>query len=115
MSVSNNSPQTPPAPTTVRVTFQSNPNSGINSIRSSNEGPASPNLKFLKEEVFENNLMELFTILTYVSCGVDKQGCCSQRGEGLHPPRKLTKMQGRESLSPFIPERSARSFGMCLR
>ena len=49
------------ASTTGRVTFQSTPNSGVNSTRSSNEGPASPNLELSKKDVFENNLTQLFT------------------------------------------------------
>ena len=49
------------ASTTRRVTFQSTPNSGVNSTRSSNEGPASPNLELSKKDVFENNLTQLFT------------------------------------------------------
>ena len=61
MSTSNASPQTPPTPATNRVTFQSAPNSAVNSTRSSNEGPASPNLKLSNEEIFENNLTQLFT------------------------------------------------------
>ena len=52
-------PQTPP--THSRVTFQSTPNSAVNSTHSSNEGPNSPNLQLSKEEVFENNLTQLFT------------------------------------------------------
>ena len=51
--------QTPP--THSRVTFQSPPNSPVNSTHSSNEGPNSPNLELSKEEVFENNLTQLFT------------------------------------------------------
>ena len=61
MSTSNISPQTPPAPTASRVTFQSTPNSAVNFSRSSNEGPVSPNFEFLKWEVFENILTQLFT------------------------------------------------------
>ena len=51
--------QTPP--THSRATFQSTPNSAMNTKRSSNEGPTSPNLNLSKEEVFENNLSQLFT------------------------------------------------------
>ena len=51
--------QTPP--THSRVTFQSTPNSAVNTTRSSNEGQNSPILDLLKEEVFENNLTPLFT------------------------------------------------------
>ena len=61
MSASNTSPQSPPETTTGGVTFQSTPNSGVNSNRSSNEGPASPNLELSKEDFFETNLMQLFT------------------------------------------------------
>ena len=61
MSSSKSSPQTPPTPATSRVTFQSTPNSAVNSTRSSNEGPFAPNLELSKEEVFENNLTQLFT------------------------------------------------------
>ena len=51
--------QTPPADS--RVTFQSTPNSAMNSTHSSNEGQNSPNLELSKEEVFENNLTQIFT------------------------------------------------------
>ena len=61
MNASNTIPQTPPATTTGRVTFQSTPNSGLNSTRSSNEGPASPILELSKDEFFENNLTQHFT------------------------------------------------------
>ena len=57
MSSSASNPQTPP--THSRVTFQSTPNS--NTTRSSNDGKTSPNLELSKEEVFENNLTQLFT------------------------------------------------------
>ena len=57
MSSSASNPQTPP--THSRVTFQSTPNS--NTTRSSNDGQTSPNLELSKEEVFENNLTQLFT------------------------------------------------------
>ena len=61
MSNSKTVQQTPPTPATSTVTFQSTPNSAVNSTRSSIEGPASPNLELSKEEVFANNLTELFT------------------------------------------------------
>ena len=61
MSSSKSSPQTPPTPATSRVSFQSMPSSAVNSTRSSNEGPFSPNLQISKEEIFENNLTQLFT------------------------------------------------------
>ena len=54
-------PQTPPPPTHSRVTFQSTINSAVNSTHSSNDGQNSPNLEVSKEEVFENNLTQLFT------------------------------------------------------
>ena len=57
MSSSASNPQTPP--THSRVTFQSTSNS--NTTRSSNDGQTSPNLELSKEEVFENNLTQLFT------------------------------------------------------
>ena len=50
-------PQTPP--THSRVTFQSTPNSGT--TRSSNDGHPSPSVELSREEVFENNLTQLFT------------------------------------------------------
>ena len=53
MSSPRSIPQTPP--THSRVTFQSTPNSAVNSTHSSNEGPNSPNLELSKEELFENN------------------------------------------------------------
>ena len=59
MSSPKSNPQTPP--THSRVTFQSTPNSAVNTTRSSNEGQKSPNLDLSKEEVFENNLTQLFT------------------------------------------------------
>ena len=59
MSSLTSNPQTPP--THSRVTFQSTPNSAVNTTRSSNEGQNSPNLDLSKEEVFENNLTQLFT------------------------------------------------------
>ena len=51
-------PQTPP--THSRVKFQSNPNSAVNTTRSFNEGQTSPNLDLSTEEIFENNLNQLF-------------------------------------------------------
>ena len=59
MSSPKSNPQTPA--THSRVTFQSTPNPAVNSTRSSNEGQNSPNLDLSKEEVFENNLTQLFT------------------------------------------------------
>ena len=59
MSSLTSNPQTPP--THSRVTFQSTPNSAVNTTRSSNEVQNSPNLDLSKEEVFENNLTQLFT------------------------------------------------------
>ena len=59
MSSPRSNPQTPPARS--RVTFQSTPNSAVNTTRSSNEGQNSPNLDMSKEEIFENNLTQLFT------------------------------------------------------
>ena len=59
MSSTKSNPQTPP--THSRVTFQLTPNSAANTTRSSNEGPTSPNLELSREEVFENNLNQLFT------------------------------------------------------
>ena len=59
MTSPKSNPQTPP--THSRVTFQSTPNSAVNSTRSSNEAQNSPNLELSKEEVFENNLAQLFT------------------------------------------------------
>ena len=60
MSASNTSPQTSSA-STGRVKFQWTPNSAVNSKRSSNEGPTTPNLELSKEEGFESNLTQLFT------------------------------------------------------
>ena len=59
MSNITSNPQTPP--THSRVTFQSTPNSAVSTTRPSNEGQNSPNLDLSKEEVFENNLTQLFT------------------------------------------------------
>ena len=59
MTSPKSNPQTPP--THSRVTFQSIPNAAVNSTRSSNEAQISPNLELSKEEVFENNLTQLFT------------------------------------------------------
>ena len=59
MSSLTSNPQTPP--TYSRVTFQSAPNSALNPTISSNEGQNLPNLDLSKEEVFENNLTQLFT------------------------------------------------------
>ena len=59
MSSKKSNPQNPP--THSKVTFQSTPNSAANTTRSSNEGPTSPNLDLSREEVFENNLSQLFT------------------------------------------------------
>ena len=59
MSSPKSNPQTPP--THSRVTFQSTPNLAVNMTRSSNEGQNSSNLDLSKEEVFENNLTQLFT------------------------------------------------------
>ena len=61
MRNSNTKPQTPPTPATSRETFQPMLNSAVNSTRSSNECPASLNLEFSKEEVFEKNLTQQFT------------------------------------------------------
>ena len=52
-------PQTPP--THSRVTFQSTPNSAVNSTHSSNDGQNSSDFELSKEEIFENNLTQLFT------------------------------------------------------
>ena len=49
------------SPTHSRVTFQSTPISAVNTTRLSTEGQNSPNLDLSKEEVFENNLTQLFT------------------------------------------------------
>ena len=51
--------QTPP--THSRLTFQSTPNSAVKSTHSSNDGQNSSNLELSKEQVFENNLTQLFT------------------------------------------------------
>ena len=59
MSSSAYNPQSPP--THSRSTFQSTPNSAVNTTRSSNQGQTSPNLDLSKEEFFENNLTQLFT------------------------------------------------------
>ena len=59
MTSPNSNPQTPP--THSRVTFQSTRNSAVNSTRSSNEAQNSPNLELSREEVFGNNLTQLFT------------------------------------------------------
>ena len=59
MSNITSNPQTPP--THSRVTFQSTPNSALNTTRLSTEGQNSPNLDLSKEEVVENNLTQLFT------------------------------------------------------
>ena len=61
MSASNTTPEIPLVSTTGRVTFQSTTNSGVNSTRSSNEGPATPNHELSKKELIENNLTQLFT------------------------------------------------------
>ena len=61
MSSPKTNPQAPPTHTPSRVTFQSTPNSAVNSTCSSNDGQISPNLELSKEEVFENNLTQLFT------------------------------------------------------
>ena len=61
MSSPKTNPQTPPTPAPSRVTFQSTPNSAVNSTRSSNDGQTFPNLELSKEEIFENNLTQLFT------------------------------------------------------
>ena len=60
MSASKTS-QIAPAPTTGRVTFQSTPNPGVNSSRSSNEGPTSPDLELSEEDIFQNNPTQLPT------------------------------------------------------
>ena len=59
MSSLTSNPQTPP--THSRFTFQSTPNSAVNTTRSSNEGQNSPNLDLSKEKVFEINLTHSFT------------------------------------------------------
>ena len=59
MSNITSNPQTPP--THSRVTYQSTPNSAVNTTRLSIEGQNSPNLDQSKEKVFENNLTQLFT------------------------------------------------------
>ena len=82
MSASNTTPQTTSASTTGRVTFQSTPNSGVNSTRS-NEDPASPNLELSKEEVFENNLTQLFIEGFLAVVTSDEQKSCAQRVQGL--------------------------------
>ena len=59
MTSPKSNPQTPP--THSRVTFQSTPKSAVDSTRSSGEAQNLPNLELSKEEVFENNLTQLFT------------------------------------------------------
>ena len=59
MSSPKSNPQTPP--THSRVTFQSTPNSAVNTTRSSNEGQNSPNLDLSKGEIFEKKLTPFFT------------------------------------------------------
>ena len=59
MSSPKANPQTPP--THSRFTFQSTANLAVKAARSSNGGQNSPNLELSKEEVFENNLTQLFT------------------------------------------------------
>ena len=59
MSSPKSNPQT--HPTHSSVIFQSTPNSAVNSTHSSNDGQTSPKLKLSKEEIFENNLTQLFT------------------------------------------------------
>ena len=57
MSNITSNPQTPQS----TPAFQSTPNSAVNTTRSSNEGQNSPNFDLSKEEIFENNLTQLFT------------------------------------------------------
>ena len=59
MSSLKSNPQT--SPTHSRVTFKSTPNSAFNSTHSSNDGQTWRNLELSKEEIFENNLTQLFT------------------------------------------------------
>ena len=59
MTSPKSNPQTPS--THSRFTFQSTPDSAANSTKSSNEAQNSSNLELSKEEVFENNLTQLFT------------------------------------------------------
>ena len=85
MSTSNTIQQTPRTPATSAVTFQSTPSSAVNSTRSSNEGPASPNLELSKEEDFKNNLTQLLTkgFLTVLTSkdAVLKRDCILQYDE----------------------------------
>ena len=68
MTSPKSNPQTPP--TQSRVTHQLTPNMAVNSTRSSNEAQNSTNLELSKEEVFENNLNQLFTngFLAVLTC-----------------------------------------------
>ena len=86
MSSPKSIPQTPP---THGVTFQSKPNSAVISTHSSNEGQNSPNLELSEEEVFENNLTQLFTkgllaVLTSKDAVLkEKQDCILQNDAQL--------------------------------
>ena len=66
MSASNNTPQTPSASTTGRVTFQSTPNSGVNSPHSPNEGPAFQIWNFQRRRILKttshNSLQKNFLL-----------------------------------------------------
>ena len=59
MTSPRSNPQTPP--TLSRVTFQSTPNSAVNSTRSSSEAQNSPNLDLSKEEVFTKGFLAVLT------------------------------------------------------
>ena len=83
MSAPNTSPQTTSAITAGRVTFQSTPNSRVNSTRSSNEGSTKPYLELSEEVVFEKNLFTkgYFTVLTGKDAVLKKVRNCVLEGE----------------------------------
>ena len=111
MRTSNTFHQTPPAPTASGVTFQSTPNAAVNSSRSSNECPVSLNLELSKEEVFENNLTQLFTkgflaVLTSKDAVLKEKRKCILQGDE----------QRCKDVFPYLHFywRPARSLGVCL-
>ena len=110
LSSPKSNPETPP--THSRVTFQSTPNLAVSSTHSSNDGQTSPNLEQSKEEIFENNLTQLFT-KWFLAVPTSKDAVF--RSERLHSTKRRPKMHGGESLSLFLLEGLACWVRLCLR
>ena len=89
MSDTNISPQTSSG-NTGRVTFQSTPNSEVNTTQSSNDGPSTPNPKN-------------FYPIIQVFSGFDQRRSSFEGSERLHSPKRQTKVQRCKTLHALVP------------